>query len=250
VLGGDALPQLDQLLLRVGRALEAAVQRQLDRLREHQLAARVLGHRAARGELLVDGHEAQPVALGLERAGQPAGPAPTTHRSSTSSGSAGGLRGAPRDLGADRHAVLDGGLDQRVRGDLAGQEQARGADRLEALVEHRHVAPLGQVAERDRDRAHRALALAGRVTDAARAVDDHGLAVHEVEHTLFGTGAHAAAAAQAAREVDHGMAQHRRRAALAARHARARARRSPCARAPRVARSSRRARCRAPRPGR
>ena len=73
VPGRQRLPQLDQLFLDELALLDAAVQRQLDRVGEHQLLARVLRDRAADRVLLVDHREVEAALATTERARQPAG---------------------------------------------------------------------------------------------------------------------------------------------------------------------------------
>ena len=214
VLGGDAPPQADQLLLRVRVATQATVEGKVDGLREHELAARVLGHRPAHALGLVDRDEAQAQALRLEGAGQAGG---TRAHDDQVERAVVGRRLLAQPSGHLRGhggSVADGGLDQRVSRDLPRQEEPRRAHRLELLREDRNVAALLQVRERDRDGAHRALALTGRRAHAARAVHDLRLAVDQLEHALLGAGRHAGPAAETARQVDDRVLQLRLGAAL------------------------------------
>jgi hypothetical protein len=140
VLRGDRPPELHELFLGEGRRLQAAVQRHLDRLRDDQLAPRVLRDRAAERRLVLERHVVEAAPLRLERAGEPGRPG-ADDAEVDDPGLLRRLRRLEpaRDRARDGDAVVDGGLDQRVRRHLAGEEEAGRADRLELVGDDRDV---------------------------------------------------------------------------------------------------------------
>ncbi len=101
--------------------------------------------------------------------------------------------------------MVHGRLDERVGGDLAGEEETRRTDRLELGRDGGDVLSLAGVSQGDGDRVHGALPLAGTRTDATRATDDGRLPVHHLQDALLGARGDAGPAAEAAGEVDDGM---------------------------------------------
>jgi hypothetical protein len=220
VAARDVAPQIDQLLLRVARAVELAEERQLDRLHHHELAPRILRDRPS-DLLLLEHHEREPLGLRLQCT-RDAGRTRADDREVVGVGGSTRARRAhaARDLGRDRRAVRDRRADQRVAGDLAREVDAGQARDAERFVEHRDVAPLREVAERQRDRADRAGGRARAVSDAARAVGDERLSVDDLEHAVLGARAYARRASDAPRQVDMRVLEARLGAAafLRARH--------------------------------
>ena len=74
VLLDEALHQLEEVLLLVLLARQAAVQRQVHRLQQDHLPPRVVEQRAAEVALLLEHEEGQPALGGGQRRGQARGP--------------------------------------------------------------------------------------------------------------------------------------------------------------------------------
>ena len=210
VLDREALPEFDEFFLRVLESAEPTVQRQVHRLRHHELLARVSGNGAADFARLVDAEDPEATFLGTEQAretgrteahDEQVDRATLRRRSRRSD--------TRRHLLCDERAVLHGGPHEREPGDLAGQEQTRHTDRLEVLVDRGQVTTVGDVAERQRDGRRRAGRRAQTMTDAARAVHDDGLAERHRQHAVLRARTHAGAAPDARREVDLRMLQPR-----------------------------------------
>ena len=163
------------MLLLVLVLLDAAEDRHLDRLHEHQLAPRVVEHRPSEVRLLLEDDVRQAVLPGGRRGGQAGRARADDHEVDHVSPAAAACRG--RELGDPldgRLRLADRVLHEREAAQLSGHEQAGHREALLELVELRDVLARADVAETDLDRADRARDLAAAVADAAQAVDHAG----------------------------------------------------------------------------
>ncbi|MFO0984836.1 MAG: hypothetical protein U1E76_24430 [Planctomycetota bacterium] len=196
-----ALEQGEHLLLVQLLRLDLAVQRQGEGLQQRELLARIMEQRAAERGLLLEQRVTQLHLVRLERRGNACRSTAHHHHVERLARPRTRARQPAGNRGDRRRALLDGIADQRDPTQLADHEQARHA-RFVLGGEHRHVRALGQRAEPDRDRAHRACLRAQPMAHAARAVHDHGAAMQHPEHAILRTRRHAQRAACAQRRVD------------------------------------------------
>jgi hypothetical protein len=197
------LPEFQQLLLRGIAKVHLADDRQFDRRRHHELAARILEYRAAK-RILLDGLVAQTEFLRCERGGE----ARRARADDQYVDCARVPRFRLRDDRGNRLerllALRQRILDEAHAAELAGHIDA-GHVRFEVRLEHRNVEPAPFGAEHERDCIERTGALAGAVPDALARADQHGLAVDQAEHIVvrgFRAGFDAGSAAEALRGID------------------------------------------------
>ena len=204
MLFDDVRPEGEEILFQDLRELDLAHQRQLGRLRHHELAAGEMRDRSAKAVLL-HRQVAHFMRLGGQAGGDAGGPAAhNQHVENVLLAGAAQLANRVHRL----PALLNGIANQPHAAKLARDEEA-GDVGFEVSADMRDIDAALFRAENQRNGIVWAGHAAGAVADTLGPVDEFGLASHKSDDFAFGTCRNARAAAHAFAVIENGMKRSR-----------------------------------------
>ena len=203
----DVGPEGKEALLPGFAPTHSAVERQLDRARHRDLAARIVCDGATEA-LLLERYRAQTLLPGRETGGYAGGTAADNDDIEWQLSAPARLGDALGNRSDRLTALLDGVGDQPHAAELAGDVDT-GHVALEARRDLRDLDATRGGAKDQGDRVGGTRGLAGTMTDARRGLDQLGLAVEQADNLAFGTRADAGAATDTAGRVDQGVERRR-----------------------------------------